>query len=118
MLQVLLSLACLALVLLGFVAIQRKGGLARPLDRAAAIDLLERVREGRARDADWLVFMGLPVRHDPVLVELRLRCLALQERHWVGEGSWRGPHLFTREGLEEVERLLRWLRREADGRLM
>lgn len=106
------------LLVVGLMIVFRQGGPTRTLTREQAVRVLEDVLAGRARDTDWLVFMGMPVRHDTVLLEVRLRCAEIEQRWFVGEGTHRAPHIFKREGLTEIERLLRWLRKEADARLL
>ena len=42
--------------------------------------LLESVLEGQATEADWDVFIGMSIRHNPELDEIRLHCAMLAER--------------------------------------
>ena len=63
------------------------------LERRNLIALLELVVADRASAADWDVFAGCPIHHDPALAEVQRRCLALAEREYRG-----GELLFTREG--------------------
>lgn len=112
------ALFAVLLLVVGLLVVFRQGGPTRVLTREQAVRVLEEVLAGRARDADWLVFMGMPVRHDPVLLEVRLRCMDIEQRWFTGEGTHRAPYIFRREGLAEIERLLRWLRKETGGRLL
>ena len=41
--------------------------------------LLESVLEGQATEADWDVFIGMTIRHNPDLDEIRLQCAMLAE---------------------------------------
>lgn len=118
MLTVFLAVLALLLALTGLLLLLQRGGSTHRLDRARALRTLEDVVAGTATGAEWTVFMGLPVRHDPMLIEIRLRCLDIEHAHFVGEGSFRGPHLFDREGLRQIELLLRWLRKETGSRVM
>lgn len=118
MLATTLALFAVLLLVVGLLIVFRRGGPARVLTRAEAVRLLEDVLAGKARDADWLVFMAMPLRHDPLLVEVRLRCQDIEQRWFVGEGTHRAPYIFRREGLREIGQLLRWLRKEADVRLL
>lgn len=118
MLATTLALLSVLLLIVGLLIVFRQGGPTRTLTREQAVQVLESVLAGRARDADWLVFMALPVRGDPVLLEVRQRCQDIEQRWFVGEGSPRAPYLFKRDGLAEIERLLRWLRKETDARLL
>lgn len=118
MFKLFITLFLLLLLTFGLLLVFRRGGPAQRLTRADAVRVLEDVLAGRASDAQWLVFMGLPVRHDPVLVEVRLRCLEIERLHYVGAGTHRAPALFRPEGLREIGRLLRWLQRETPDRLL
>ncbi len=118
MLATTLSLFAVLLLVVGLLLVFQRGGPARALTREQAVRVLEDVLAGKARDADWLVFMGLPVRYDPVLTEVRSRCADIEQRWFVGEGTHRAPFIFRRDGLREIELLLRWLRKEVDARLL
>ena len=118
MLATSLALFAILLLVVGLLIVFRQGGPTRTLTRGQAVRVLEDVLAGKARDADWLVFMALPVRGDPLLLEVRQRCMDIEQRWFVGESSPRAPFLFKRDGLAEIERLLRWLRRETDARLL
>lgn len=118
MLKLTLVVLLLLLVVVGLLLVFQRGGPTRALSRAQAVDVLEKALAGTLRDAEWLVFMGLPVRHDPVLLEVRLRCMEIERQHFVGEGSHRAPFLFRKAGLDEIALLLRWLHKEADSRLL
>jgi hypothetical protein len=112
------ALFAVLLLVVGLLVVFRQGGPTRALTREQAVRVLEDAVAGRVRDAEWLVFMGMPVRADPVLLEVRLRCADIEQRWFVGEGTHRAPYIFKREGLAEIERLLRWLRKEVDARLL
>ena len=118
MLAMLLSIFAALLLIVGLLVVFRQGGPSRALTRDKAVQVLEDVLAGKARDIDWLVFMALPVRDDPVLLEVRLRCMEIERQWFSGEGTHRAPYLFKRDGLGEIERLLRWLRKEVDARLL
>lgn len=77
------------------------------LDRDNVLTLLDMVLEGRATENDWNVFVGIPIRHDPELEALRLRCLEIERREFIGRGQGPSPgrHLFSREGLRRIEAL-------------
>jgi hypothetical protein len=112
------SLFAILLLVVGALIVFRQGGPSRALTREQAVRVLEDVLAGKARDADWLIFMALPIRHDPLLVEVRLRCMEIEKRWFVGSGTHRDPLIFRRDGLSEIATLLRWLRKETDSRLL
>ena len=67
-------LILLALLVFRFVGL--------PVYRVEAINiktLLEAVLQETATVADWDVFMGMPIRQDPELDEIRLQCAMLAE---------------------------------------
>lgn len=51
------------------------------LDKTNLISLFEMLLSGDASEADWIVFLEMPIRHDDYLENLRLRCVNL-----TGEG--------------------------------
>lgn len=75
------------------------------LERANVEKLLELVLAGRAREQDWSVFTGIPIRHDPQLEAVRQACVDLERREWRG-GRW----LLSEAGRRELEQLLTRLR--------
>ncbi len=81
------------------------------LDRDNVLTLLSMVLDGQATENDWNVFVGIPIRHDPELEALRLRCLEIERREFIGHGQGPSPgrHLFSREGLRQIEALRREL---------
>jgi hypothetical protein len=87
------------------------------LRRENVILLLEMVLDGRAREKDWNVFVGIPIRYDSELEDIRLRCIEIEQRELIGDvTAGRRRHLFTRKGLEELRALLQELRaRTRDG---
>ena len=65
--------------------------------------LLESVLEGQATEADWDVFIGMTIRHNPDLDEIRLQCAILAER----EMSLRGGRVhFSSAGRGELSAIL------------
>jgi hypothetical protein len=68
--------------------------------RAEVLALLQGVLDGTTTRQQWDLYVGMPLRHDPELEEIRLRCLVLQEGNdrepAAGEGI--DEHLFDRAG--------------------
>ena len=71
--------------------------------------LLESVLEGQATEADWDVFIGMTIRHNPDLDEIRLQCAILTER----EMSLRDGRVhFTPAGCGELTAILAGINNE------
>jgi len=49
------------------------------VDEAYFVNCLERCLEGQITSDEWLVFLSMPMRHDPWLLELRNRLIELNE---------------------------------------
>ncbi|SEA37704.1 hypothetical protein [Microbulbifer marinus] len=75
------------------------------IDRKDFLKGLEDVIAGQADDNEWRVLIGYPMRHDPLLEQLRLECLEIEEGEYTG-GS---PYLFTDAGLERLRQVRRRL---------
>ncbi|MDG1081881.1 MAG: hypothetical protein P8P14_05805 [Porticoccaceae bacterium] len=71
--------------------------------------LLETVLEGQATEADWDVFIGMTIRHNPDLDEIRLQCAMLAET----EMSLRDDRVhFTPAGRGELSAILTRIKSE------
>jgi hypothetical protein len=81
------------------------------IDVHNVVRLLASVERGDARYQDWLVFTAMPIRYDPALEAIRLRCLAIEERHLLGD---QGAHLFDTEGRAQLRALLSELDTQSD----
>lgn len=96
----LLTFALILIALLVF----RYVGL--PIYRVEAINvkvLLESVLEQQATEADWDVFIGMPIRHNPQLDEIREQCAMLAEHDMTVS---RGRVCFSATGRAELAELL------------
>ena len=65
-----------------FIALMVFRYIGLPIYRVEPINvkvLLESVLEGQATEADWDVFIGMTIRHNPDLDEIRLQCAMLAE---------------------------------------
>jgi hypothetical protein len=85
-----------------FVVFIRVGTPVYRLDKNNLIMLLTLVVEGRATENDWQVFLGMPIRHNEQLEDVRRRCSELSEHEYVGGTGY----LLTEKGIEEVNKLL------------
>ncbi len=94
-----LTFIFIVVVLLVFIKV---GTPVYRVERVNVIALLQLVVDGEATEADWDVFIGVPIRHDPELEKLQKRCREIAEVHYLG-GSGR---LFTAEGLAQLRQIL------------
>lgn len=66
------------------------------------VTLFNMVLDGHATENDWQVFLGVPIRHNDRLEDIRRRCCELSEREYIGGDGV----LFTEKGKEEIRQLL------------
>ncbi|NIB41897.1 hypothetical protein HBA55_19990 [Pseudomaricurvus alkylphenolicus] len=78
------------------------------LDEAQVARLLEWMLLGQATENDWRVFCDIPIRHDDFLESIRIRCVELDEKHFIGDSH--GGRLLSAEGLEQLTELLQQIR--------
>lgn len=71
------------------------------MGRAQFLQGLEHVITGQADDNEWQLLTAYPMRHDPVLEQLREECLVIEEEEYTG-GS---PYLFSEAGIERLRAL-------------
>ncbi|MDA9232039.1 hypothetical protein N8137_01165 [Porticoccaceae bacterium] len=91
-------LILLALLVFRFVGL--------PVYRVEAINiktLLEAVLQETATVADWDVFMGMPIRQDPDLDEIRLQCAMLASSALTERA---GLVIFSSQGREQLAQIL------------
>lgn len=83
-------------------------------DTADFTALLHLVLTGQADYEQWSAIIHLPIRHDPSLEALRLRCLEVEEEHYVGKPAILGhpEAMFTPAGLRQLEKELKSLEEE------
>lgn len=79
--------------------------------RQQVVRLLEWVVLEQASSNDWRIFCEIPIRHDPLLEDVRQRCLDIDERCFLG-----APHLLSRQGVGEVRALLEEMRPQLESR--
>ncbi len=93
----------LLLVALALWVFMRIGSPVYRVERENVVRLLELVVAGQATEQDWDVFVGVPIRHDPELDAVRERCKEVADRELLGGD---GVHLFTRQGITELQEIL------------
>lgn len=77
------------------------------LARENVITLLKMVLDGTATENDWNVFVGIPIRYNPELENIRRRCMAIEKQEFLGGSRTAGRrHLFTQKGLEQLQAIL------------
>jgi hypothetical protein len=72
--------------------------------KAEVSQLLQKILVGQASENDWAIFLGTSFRHRLDLEEIRLACLAIDEREYLGHS--RSGYLFTETGMEAIRNLL------------
>lgn len=77
--ELLYTLAFTLLILIGlFSLFFRLKRTSYRLDKTNLICLFEMILSGEASEADWNVFLEMPIRHDDYLEKLRARCIELE----------------------------------------
>lgn len=99
LLTLLFTFLIVLIIILVFVRI---GTPVYRLETKNIIVLLTLVVEGKATENDWEVFLGLPIRHNEQLEDIRLRCQRISELEYIGGTG----HLLTDKGIEEVKKIL------------
>lgn len=77
------------------------------LNQDNIIALLELVISGQAKESDWHVFIGIPLRHNAFLADIQQRCSDLSETEYVGSAK---ATLFTEKGTNLLKMLLEELK--------
>ena len=83
-----------------------------PVYRVEAVNvqtLIELVLAGQATESDWDVFIGMPIRHNPALDDIRQQCAMLAEREMTSSD---GLVCFSSTGRAELSLLLQRLDNE------
>ncbi len=80
------------------------------VDHAAVEQFLTLVLTGQASEWDWSVFTSIPIQHEPQLEAIRLRCVELEQEHYLGDT--RRGFLLSPEGLACIKALLLELKGE------
>lgn len=105
-----LAAFAITLVLLCLMAVALYFGRAptyRP-SRPEVLELLQGVLQGTTSRQRWDLFVGLPLRHDPELELIRLRCVVLQEgdEHEPAAGEGVDSYLFDRAGRARLGKIV------------
>jgi len=103
LITVALTFALIVLALLVF----RYVGL--PVYRVEVINikvLLESVLDETASTADWDVFIGMPIRHDPELDKIRLQCAMLAKTTMIERA---GMVIFSEQGRSQLAAIVELL---------
>lgn len=80
------------------------------VSRQDARKMLEWMLLGQIPETEWHLFCGYPIRHDPLLEDIRQQCYDINERCYIGDN--RDGVLLNRQGLAEVRELLDRLKQE------
>ena len=98
-----------ALILLALLVFRYVG---LPVYRVEAINikrLLDSVLDETATEADWDVFIGMPIRHDPVLDDIRVQCAMLADTEM---RLRQGRVVFSERGWAQLEEYLKIISRK------
>ena len=77
--------------------------------------LLRQAVEGELLERDWHVFIGMGVRYDLEIEQLRLHCIVIDENHVINSVTKMGQTyvVFSKQGLSELHALLdEWQHKE------
>lgn len=101
---------CATLILLlalGLALVLSKKSFKR-VDECYFSDCLSRFTEGMITSDEWLVFLSLPIKHDPWLEELKMELLEINEEYGVRTVRvGQLPHmLMDEEGVRRVKDIL------------
>lgn len=80
------------------------------INREKTIQLLEWMLLGQATETDWQFFCGYPVRHDPLLEQVRKKCQDIDEAHFIGDN--RDGVLLSPQGLADLREVLDQLKQD------
>lgn len=83
------------------------------INREKTIQLLEWMLLGQATEADWQFFCGYPVRHDPLLEQVRQKCQDIDEAHFIGDN--RDGILLSPKGLKDLRVVLDQLKQDVSN---
>lgn len=102
-----ITVALTFLVVLLALVIFRYVGLPVYRIEASNIErLLESVLAQTATTADWDVFVGMPIHHDPALDKIRVQCAMLETNEMTER---RGRVIFSAAGRAELQQILNQL---------
>ena len=89
-------------VLIAVLIFLRTGPPVYRLEKENVVELLRLVLNGNATTNDWEVFLGLPIRHNEILENIRLRCQVISKV----EGTNHPSDLLTEQGIKKIQKLL------------
>jgi hypothetical protein len=97
----------LLLVTLGLAIVISRKSFKR-VDEFYFVDCLRRCTEGQITSNEWLVFLSLPIKHDPWLEELKMELLEINEEYGVRTvATGHLPaFLMDERGLQQVKSVL------------
>jgi len=103
MITILVTTVCTTAVLgVVFWTLSRVSTPRYRVGRDNIITLIQLVVDGTATEHDWQVFTAIPIRHDPYLEEIRQRCIAIEERYYIGTGVSPQGVFFSAQGVQQL----------------
>ncbi|MCX4029014.1 hypothetical protein H0A36_05220 [Endozoicomonas sp. SM1973] len=78
------------------------------IERARVKTLFFDIVNGEASEEDWQVFISIPIYNDAQLETIRIRCLQLDEKEFIG-GTESSPFFLTETAIDEIRQMLQTL---------
>lgn len=77
-------------------------------ERLDFVQLLQYVLTGQASYEQWSAIVHLPIKHDPALEAIRLRCIDIEQQFYMGKDAYLGhaDKMFAPLGLQLLEEIL------------
>ena len=98
------------LVLLVFVVVvywwmNRKPAVAYKPSREDILIILRKVFGGMNTELEWETFVGVPIDHDPMLEDVRKKCVAIEDNP-ANHTETKEDFIFNEPGLMEIKKLI------------
>ncbi|OPX56174.1 hypothetical protein SAMN02745127_00737 [Oceanospirillum multiglobuliferum] len=77
-------------------------------ERSDFIQLIEQTLTGQAEYEQWSAVIHIPIRHDPALESIRIRCIEIERLFYLGREASLGhaDKMFSALGLRKLEDIL------------
>lgn len=78
------------------------------IDRSKCVALLQHAVQGTLLENEWCVFIGMQVRNDEEIEQLRLQCFEIDEQYVINTIVTNGKTymVFSKQGIAELQGLL------------
>lgn len=107
LLAVLISFVLFVFILVFFIKHKQRMPYYQ-VDQAGCVRLLQQAVAGELLEQDWYVFIGIGVRYDLEIEQLRQQCIVIDESHVINSVTKNGQNyvVFSKQGLSELQQLL------------